>query len=92
MTDIDARKKIISDVDRNFFVEAGAGSGKTTVLVERMTGMVEKGIPVERICTITFTKAAANEFYERFQRRLIERSRVPEEYEENESRLPKPTR
>ncbi|MBQ2657619.1 MAG: UvrD-helicase domain-containing protein [Erysipelotrichaceae bacterium] len=91
MSDIDARKRIISDVNRNFFVEAGAGSGKTTVLVERMVGMVEKGIPVEKICTITFTKAAANEFYERFQRRLIERSRIPEEYEEMESRLPKPT-
>ena len=51
-----------------------SGSGKTTILVERMVGMVEQGIPVDQICTITFTKAAANEFYERFQKRLSQRS------------------
>ena len=91
MSDFISRKKIIRDTETNFFVEAGAGSGKTTVLVERMVAMVENGIPVEKICTITFTKAAANEFYERFQRRLIERSRIPEVFEETEYRLPKPT-
>ncbi|MBQ1534492.1 MAG: UvrD-helicase domain-containing protein [Erysipelotrichaceae bacterium] len=60
MTDQEARKLIISDIASNLFVEAGAGSGKTTMLVERMVAMVEKGLPVEKICTITFTKAAAN--------------------------------
>ena len=91
MTDTEARKLIISDIDSNLFVEAGAGSGKTTMLVERMVAMVEKGIPVEKICTITFTKAAANEFYERFQKRLIERSKVPVVFEGSDHELPKPT-
>lgn len=91
MTDLEARKHIIRDIHTNLFVEAGAGSGKTTMLVERMVAMVEEGLPVEKICTITFTKAAANEFYERFQRRLIERSSIPSEYKEEEYRLPKPT-
>ena len=58
----------------NFFVEAGAGSGKTTMLVSRMVAMVESGIDISRICAITFTKAAAGEFYDRFQKLLIERS------------------
>ncbi len=75
MSDDLARNEIISKVTGNFFVEAGAGSGKTTILVERMVAMVEQGFPVDRICTITFTKAAANEFYARFQKRLSERSR-----------------
>lgn len=92
MSDLRSREKIINEIDTNFFVEAGAGSGKTTILVERMVAMVEKGIPVEKICTITFTKDAANEFYERFQKRLIERSRIPDEYEEVSYRLPKPTK
>jgi len=69
-----SRNKIVSEIDKNFFVEAGAGSGKTTMLVNRMVAMVESGIPIEKICAITFTKAAANEFYERFQKLLIERS------------------
>ncbi|MBR1671074.1 MAG: UvrD-helicase domain-containing protein [Butyrivibrio sp.] len=70
-----SRNRIVSDIDRNFFVEAGAGSGKTTMLVNRMVAMVEGGIDISRICAITFTKAAANEFYERFQKALIQRSR-----------------
>ncbi len=72
--DLTARDRIVSDIASNFFVEAGAGSGKTTVLVKRMVAMVEAGIDVSRICAITFTKAAAGEFYSRFQKALIERS------------------
>lgn len=72
--DLTARDRIVSDIASNFFVEAGAGSGKTTVLVKRMVAMVESGIDVSRICAITFTKAAAGEFYSRFQKALIERS------------------
>ncbi len=75
MSDANAREQIITNISRNYFVEAGAGSGKTTMLVERMVAMVEQGVDVGKICTITFTKAAANEFYARFQKRLSERSR-----------------
>ena len=64
------RHDVSEAVDRNFFVEAGAGSGKTTTLVNRMVNMVKSGIPVDKICAITFTKAAANEFYSRFQKKL----------------------
>lgn len=76
ITDIDSisRNKIVSETNKNFFVEAGAGSGKTTMLVSRMVAMVEAGIDISKICAITFTKAAAGEFYNRFQKALIERS------------------
>ncbi len=69
-----SRNRIVSDTSRNFFVEAGAGSGKTTMLVSRMVAMVESGCDIRKICAITFTKAAAGEFYDRFQKLLIERS------------------
>lgn len=69
-----SRQKIVSSTSSNFFVEAGAGSGKTTILVKRMVAMIEQGIDVSKICAITFTKAAAGEFYARFQQKLIERS------------------
>ena len=73
-TDRRSREKIVSDIDGNFFVEAGAGSGKTTMLVNRLVAMVEQGREIEQICAITFTKAAAGEFYDRFQKLLIQRS------------------
>ena len=69
-----SRNQIVSDIEKNFFVEAGAGSGKTTMLVNRMAAMVESGIDIKKICAITFTRAAAGEFHDRFQKILIERS------------------
>ncbi len=77
-----SRKRISSDITTNFFVEAGAGSGKTTQLVARMTAMVKAGIDVRKICAITFTKAAAREFYKRFQESLsISASKATDESE-----------
>lgn len=88
-----ARNRIVSETDKNFFVEAGAGSGKTTMLVSRMVAMVESGIDISKICAITFTKAAAGEFYDRFQKQLIERSNPDYEWEDKgfAGQLPEPT-
>ena len=69
-----SREQIVENLKQNFFVEASAGSGKTTSLVYRMVALIESGVPVDKICTITFTKAAANEFFERFQNLLSIRS------------------
>ncbi len=68
-----ARDRITREIDRNFFVEAAAGSGKTSSLVDRMIAMVGAGIDVSQICAITFTKAAAKEFYGRFQNALAKK-------------------
>ena len=70
-----------------------AVSGKTTMLVKRMVAMVEAGIPIDKICAITFTKAAAGEFYERFQKILIERSNPEYKWEDTgrAGQLPAPT-
>ncbi len=91
--DTQSRDRIVSEINTNFFVEAGAGSGKTTMLVSRMVAMVEAGIPIGKICAITFTKAAAGEFYDRFQRLLIERSNPDYVWEDKgyAGQLPKPT-
>ncbi len=70
--DESARIKIRNELDTNFFVEAGAGSGKTTVLVDRMVNMVCAGKDISKICAITFTKAAASEFHDRFKKKLEE--------------------
>ena len=46
-------------------VAAGAGSGKTYVLVERFMGLVRDGVAPDRLLTITFTEQAAREMKER---------------------------
>ncbi len=52
-------------------LDAGAGSGKTSVLVERFVRAVEEdGIGVNQILTITFTEKAAAELRERIRTRL----------------------
>lgn len=79
INDDKAREMIKEAIDRNLFVEAGAGSGKTTMLVERMVSMVKAGKDISRICAITFTKAAANEFYERFRDWLDEEAKNGDE-------------
>ena len=91
--DTQSRDRIVSEINTNFFVEAGAGSGKTTMLVSRMVAMVEAGIPIGKICAITFTKAAAGEFYDRFQKLLIERSNPDYVWEDKgyAGQLPKST-
>ena len=65
-----ARDRIRTDLATNLLVEAGAGSGKTTSLVDRMLEHVITGTPVERLTAVTFTRKAANELRERFQVRL----------------------
>lgn len=56
-------------------VVAGAGTGKTSVLVERYLKLVEEdGVPLDRLLALTFTLKAAGEMRERI-RREIERRR-----------------
>lgn len=72
MSDQEARNIVINRINQNVFTPAGAGSGKTTSLVKRLITIVKEGRKVDKICTITFTVNAANEFYQRFQELLIE--------------------
>ena len=52
-------------LDRTVFVDAGAGTGKTTALVDRVVNLVCSGVPVGEIAAITFTEAAASELRHR---------------------------
>jgi ATP-dependent helicase/nuclease subunit A len=53
-------------------ISAGAGSGKTYSLTERMVDMLEKNIRPSAILATTFTKKAAAELQERVRSRLME--------------------
>ena len=58
------------------FVSAGAGTGKTTVLVERYVRAVcERGLDIDSILVITYTERAAGELAARIRQRLLELGR-----------------
>mgnify|MGYP004600523479 FL=1 len=56
----------------NIIVSAGAGSGKTAVLTERVLEKVKKGVSVDNLLILTFTKMAAKEMRERIGSKLLE--------------------
>ena len=69
----DEQREAVDLRDGPLFVSAGAGSGKTRVLVERfVASVVEDGVAVDRILAITFTERAAAEMRSRVRARLLE--------------------
>jgi DNA helicase-2/ATP-dependent DNA helicase PcrA len=58
----------VNHMDGPCLVLAGPGSGKTAVLTSRIDALIKSGIPAGEILVITFTKAAAIEMKERFDR------------------------
>jgi len=63
-----ARDRIVRDLDTTFLVEAGAGSGKTRSLVDRMISLIATGrSPIQGLAAVTFTRKAAAELRGRFQ-------------------------
>lgn len=73
-TDQAARDAVISDLDSTLFLEAGAGSGKTSCLVGRFIALVESGVPADHIAAITFTERAAGELVDRIRSELRRRA------------------
>ncbi|WP_289020121.1 exodeoxyribonuclease V subunit beta [uncultured Ornithinimicrobium sp.] len=68
LTDEDARRRIRERTDETLFVEAGAGSGKTKSLVDRVSTLVLRdGIPIEAVAAVTFTERAAAELRDRLR-------------------------
>ncbi len=57
----------INDSGENIIVSAGAGSGKTAVLTQRVITKLKKGININNLLILTFTNAAAAEMKERIR-------------------------
>ena len=74
VTDADARTIISNDLDDTLVVEAAAGTGKTTELINRILGVLEKGrAPITGIVAVTFTEKAAGELKLRLREELEKR-------------------
>ena len=71
----DQQKKVITTSDKNILVSAAAGSGKTTVLVERIIQKIirrENPVRIDRILVLTFTNAAAAQMREKIEEAIEE--------------------
>ena len=67
------RDRIVTDLDKTFLIEAGAGAGKTKSLVDRMLALLRAGkCDIQTLAAVTFTRKAAAELRGRFQTELEE--------------------
>ena len=73
------RKELIGKVSpdtygKNYLIEAGAGAGKTFVMVNRIVNQLLDGhILPENLAAITFTEKATQEMLQRIDTEIIER-------------------
>ena len=71
-TDQEARERFRTELDQNFCVVAGAGSGKTTAIVERICRLAMRDRnALRRLVVVTYTKSAAIEFKTRSRQQLL---------------------
>jgi ATP-dependent exoDNAse (exonuclease V) beta subunit len=77
LLDDDARQRAIAERERNVIVDASAGTGKTSLVVDRLVELVaprdgRAAIPIDRLAAITFTRKAAGELRVRTRQRILE--------------------
>jgi ATP-dependent helicase/nuclease subunit A len=77
------RDEAIRERARNVLIDAGAGTGKTTILIDRLVEMVAPTsgappVPLRRMAAITFTRKAAGELRLRIRERLLEALAEPD--------------
>ena len=64
--------KAITETGKDIIVSAGAGSGKTAVLTERVVEKIKNGTDIRRLLILTFTNMAAAEMRNRIMEKLKE--------------------
>lgn len=69
----------INEDGKNIIVSAGAGSGKTAVLSERVLRKLMQGVHINELLVLTFTNAAAAEMKERIRKKIKSEESLKEE-------------
>ena len=64
---------------KNIIVSAGAGSGKTAVLTERVIRKLESGVGIDKLLILTFTNLAAAEMKLRIRKEIKKRIELSDE-------------
>ena len=72
-----SQQNVIDFRGKNMLVSASAGTGKTTVMIERIVSLIEQGVDVSEIVVVTFTNLAAAEMKTRLAAKLAERRGTP---------------
>ncbi len=75
------------EAEGKVIVSASAGSGKTTVMIEKIIRLITSGVGVDEILAVTFTKKAAAQMKEKLCRALIEEINSPQTDVEKRSAL-----
>lgn len=65
---------------KDMLVSAGAGSGKTTVLTERIMRKIESGEDINRFLVVTFTQAAAKDLKTKLTKKIAELAKADKKY------------
>ena len=68
-------------------VSASAGSGKTTVMIEKIVRLVQDGQSLDSLLAVTFTKKAASQMKEKLSKELIKAINAPETTAEHRAEL-----
>ena len=71
----------IEKTGTNIIVSAGAGSGKTAVLTERVLHKLKSGVHIGELLILTFTRAAADEMKDRIREELKKHTELKSELE-----------
>lgn len=70
---LDTQESVINEKEGEILVSASAGSGKTSVMIERLIRLIEDGVSVDEVLCLTFTESAAQEIKDRLKTALIKR-------------------
>ena len=85
--DSQSRIQIRNNLNSSYYVEAGAGTGKTTVLVDRIVSLILKNkTPINKIAAITFNRSAAKNIKDKIRTSLesiLIKDDIPNEVQKN---------
>ncbi len=84
-----AEQRLAIETEGKTIVSASAGSGKTTVMIEKIIRLIKDGGSVSEILAVTFTKKAASQMKEKLRKAIVEAINEPSISPEKRSGLKK---